>query len=89
MTLSLALPCDQYDYLVAKSLTLKISVPQLVKNLLTYGRLTPRSCKPLSPRSNSFLPEGVKRLPRGRRATSTAMEKDGEAVRGKTRRRAK
>lgn len=83
MTLSLALPCDQYDYLVAKSLTLKISVPQLVKNLLTYGRLTPRSCKPLSPRSNSFLPEGVKRLPRGRRAASTAKTSDRARAEGR------
>lgn len=38
---------------------------------------------------NSFCPGGGFTHARGRRATSTAMEKDGEAVRGKTRRRAK
>lgn len=61
MTIQVAIPADQYEYLVGKSIVLKKSLPDLVKNLLTYGRLTPSDSTPSS-RASSFLPKGVKRL---------------------------
>ena len=61
MTIQIAIPADQYDYLVGKSIVLKKSLPDLVKNLLAYGRLTPNDSA-LSSRVSSFSPKGVKRL---------------------------
>ena len=61
MTIQVAIPADQYEYLVGKSIVLKKSLPDLVKNLLAYGRLTPCDSA-LSSRASSFLPKGVKRL---------------------------
>lgn len=59
-TVQIAIPADQYDYLAAKAIVLEKSLPDLIRNLLAYGRLTPRSVK--SSRVRSFLSKGVKRL---------------------------
>jgi hypothetical protein len=61
MTIQVAIPADQFEYLSAKAVVLQKSLPDLVKNLLTYGRLTPSDSTPDS-RASSFLPKGVKRL---------------------------
>lgn len=61
MTIQVAIPADQYDYLVGKSIVLEKNLPDLVKNLLTYGRLTPDRSAHIC-RAVSFLPKGVKRL---------------------------
>ncbi len=60
MTIQVAIPVDQYDYLVSKSLVLGKSLPDLIKNLLAYGRLTPCRSKRVC-HAVSFLPKGVKR----------------------------
>lgn len=61
MTIQVAIPADQFEYLSAKAVVLQKSLPDLVKNLLAYGRLTPSDSTPNS-RASSFLPKGVKRL---------------------------
>jgi len=62
IALQIAIPADQYEYLEAKSIALGKSLPELIGNLLTYGRLTPPSIN--GPRDDVFfLPAGVKRLP--------------------------
>ncbi len=61
MTIQVAIPADQFEYLSAKAIVLQKSLPDLVKNLLAYGRLTPCDST-LDSRASSFLPKGVKRL---------------------------
>ena len=61
MTIQVAIPADQFEYLSAKAVVLQKSLPDLVKNLLAYGRLTP-SDSTQSSSASSFLPKGVKRL---------------------------
>ena len=61
MVIQVSIPADQYEYLAAKAVVLQKNLPDLIKNLLTYGRLTP--CDSASAFSAvSFLPKCVKRL---------------------------
>lgn len=84
MNINVSIPLDQFEFLSAKSVILNLSVPVLIKNLLTYGRLTPCSDTDFcasSSRPSIFLERGVKRLatrPAVRRPRRAAAKKGGK-----------
>ena len=61
MNIKIAIPADQLEYLEAKAEVLEKTIPELIVNLLTYGRLTP-PCDSKSFRASPFFETGVKRL---------------------------